>query len=97
MEWVRGEACCSPAKLHGGTMHAHHAGYHAALSQKPSDRTCIPLCWFCHSSWHSGAYPFAGWTKEARRVWSDYMIGIHNRAYDDLVLERQALSLVVTA
>ncbi len=56
-----------------GRIHAHHAGQRP-LGRKASDYTAISLCAAHHDAWHSGSAPFKGWTRAARREWSDYVI-----------------------
>jgi hypothetical protein len=86
MSWIKSQQCAVCEKLrliNFGSIYAHHAGAHG-LSQKSSDRTCIPLCWRHHDRGSSQSIHTLG-----KRFWVVYgldraaLIAELNRRYDE--------------
>lgn len=93
LAFVRGRVCelagWTISHVCKGRIVAHHAGGLAegrGMGLKPSDRTCIALCWQAHEDWHNECGFFEGWTKDMRLTWSRLRIAETQAAYTRLLV-----------
>jgi hypothetical protein len=69
--WIRQFPCCACGRLQG--IEAAHTGPHA-LSQKGSDRSCVPLCERCHRTGRHALHRIGPVNFQA--VWQINFLGI---------------------
>jgi hypothetical protein len=70
--WIHTQPCVG-LRLRGhrciGRIEQSHERNMTGLGLKASDLRSVPMCGSLHRNWEGHTGPFAGWSKERRRVW----------------------------